>query len=354
MDSTRVLASSSRVSSTRHHVLGLRAIHTYWDRSLPANLTIEPGDTVTFTTREPSQGGVARDLKMAGEVGGDPELVALVASTDTAPMATGLGTELGGHALAGPVAVTGAVPGDGLIVEVVSVEPSFWGWTACGPGDETPFGEELAEWMLHIWDLRDGEYAIFRRGIRVPISPFCGVMGVAPAELGQHRTAPPRNVGGNLDIRQLIAGSILTLPVAVDGALFSVGDVHAAQGDGEVAGTAIETDAKVTLRFDLIKGGAPDSPAFTAPALGRTRGPWFSSTGSDSDPRRAVRQALQGVITFLQDHHRLSFQEAIILASACVDLRLSQVVNAGQWTISACLPLDIFDLSDDVASSCST
>ena len=343
MVSTSVLASASRVSLPRRHVLGLSAIHTYWDRSLPAKLTIEPGDTVTFTTREPSQGGVARDLKLAAEVGGDPELIALVAATDTAPMATGLGTELGGHALTGPVAVAGAEPGDGLIVDVVSVEPSFWGWTACGPGEDSPFGDELAEWRLHIWDLRGGEFAVFRPGIRVPIDPFCGVLGVAPAIPGKHRTAPPRRVGGNLDIRQLTVGSTLTLPVEVAGALFSVGDVHAAQGDGEIAGTAIETDAVVTLRLDLVKGGAPATPTFALPVMRSTRGPWFASVGSDADPRLAVKQALRGVVQFLQTHHDLTRQEAIILGSACVDLRLSQIVNAGEWTVSAFLPLSIFE-----------
>ncbi len=343
MSPTNVLASASRFSSPSHHALGLNAIHTYWDRSLPAKLTIEPGDTVTFTTREPSQGGVALDLKVAGEVGGDPELIALIAAIDTAPMATGLGTELGGHALTGPVAVTGAEPGDGLIVEVVSVEPSFWGWTACGPGDDSPFGDELAEWRLHIWDLRGGEFAVFRPGIRVPIDPFCGVMGVAPSAAGKHRTAPPRRVGGNLDIRQLTVGSTLTLPVEVASALFSLGDVHAAQGDGEIAGTAIEIDAVVTLRLDLVKGGAPATPNFALPVMRPTRGPWFATVGTDADPRLAVKQALRGVVEYLQTHQGLTRQEAIILGSACVDLRLSQIVNAGRWTVTAFLPLVIFE-----------
>lgn len=324
------------------HRLGYEAIHTYWDRALPPRLVIDPGDSVVLATREPSQGMVARDVAAGAIPTGLQDLVALVAASDSPPVATGPGTELGGHALTGPIAVAGAEPGDALIVEVISVVPAAWGWTACGPGEDSFLGGEVDDWALHLWDLRDGQNAVFLPGIQVPISPFCGVMGVAPSEQGRHRTAPPRRVGGNLDVPQLCAGAALTLPVEVPGALFSAGDAHAAQGDGEVAGTGIEIDATVTLRFELVKGAAPPGPRFRASKVGRERGPWFASVGSDTDPREAARQALRGVLSELERHHGLTRQQGILLASACVDLRINQLVNAGTWTVSAFLPLDIF------------
>ena len=202
--------------------------------------------------------------------------------------------------------------------------------------------DELEEWVLHLWDLRDGKDALFAPGIRVPLAPFCGVMGVAPAEPGRHPTVPPRRVGGNLDVRQLTAGATLSLPVEIAGGLFSVGDAHAAQGDGEVAGTGIETDATVTLRFSLRKGQTVPSPQFSTPVLGPAAGPWFAATGHAPDLYEAAREALRGILGYFLEHHGLARPQACILASACVDLRISQVVNGGVFTVSAFLPLGIF------------
>ena len=216
--------------SGRTHHLGRDAIHTAWDNALPPRLTVAPGDTVVFETLEPSQGQVARDIASGTwpvpEV--DPDLVAaIVASASPAPPPDTEDEERG-HALTGPVAVAGAEPGDTLVVDVVEVISAAWGWTACGPGGGALLQDELEAWVNHVWDLRDGEDAIFAPGIRVPLAPFRGVMGVAPAASGPHPTVPPRLVGGNMDVRQLTAGSTLYLPVEVPGGLFSVGDAHAA------------------------------------------------------------------------------------------------------------------------------
>jgi acetamidase/formamidase len=326
------------------HRLGREAIHTYWDNALPPRLTVEPGDTVVFETLEPSQGGVARDIA-SGQwpvPTADPDLVAVVVSSTSPEPPADSEDEKRGHALTGPVAVEGAEPGDTLMVEVVEVVPAAWGWTACGPGGGALLQDELEEWVLHLWDLRDGKDAVFASGIRVPLAPFCGVMGVAPAEPGRHPTVPPRRVGGNLDVRQLTAGATLSLPVEVAGGLFSVGDAHAAQGDGEVAGTGIETDATVTLRFSLRKGQTVPSPQFSTPVLGPAAGPWFAATGHAPDLYEAAREALRGILGYLSEHHGLARPQACILASACVDLRISQVVNGGVFTVSAFLPLGIF------------
>jgi len=327
---------------TAHH-LGHDAIHTCWDASLLPRLTLAPGDTCTFATREASQGRADRDAiaSLAGDL--DPELAAILEAAGRVERAAGPGTELGGHALSGPVAIDGAEPGDTLLVEVVEIVPGAWGWTSCGPEGGGLLRDELEEWTLHVWDLRSGTDAVFAPGIGVPMRPFCGVMGVAPAEAGQHRTAPPHHGGGNMDIRQLTEGATLALPVLVPGALFSVGDAHAAQGDGEVAGTAIEMDATVTLRFDLVKGQAISGPQLRLPALESPEGPWFAATGHHADLYEASREALRGVLGYLEEEHGLGTPQGIILASACVDLRVSQVVNAGTYTVTAFLPLSIFE-----------
>jgi acetamidase/formamidase len=326
------------------HRLGRKAIHTYWDNALPPRLTVEPGDTVVFETLEPSQGAVARDIA-SGKwrvPTADPDLIAVVVSNASPEPAADSEDEERGHALTGPVAVVGAEPGDTLVMDIVEVAPAAWGWTACGPGGGALLQDELEEWVLHVWDLRDGEDAVFAPGIRVPLAPFCGVMGVAPAEPGRHPTIPPGRGGGNLDVRQLTVGATLSLPVLVPGALFSVGDAHAAQGDGEVAGTAIETDATVTLRFSLLKGQTVSSPHFATPVAGSAAGPWFATTGHAPDLYEAAREALRGILVYLEDHHGLARPQACILASACVDLRISQLVNGGVFTVSAFLPLGIF------------
>lgn len=332
-----------RLALTDIHHLCREAIHTCWNRDLPPRLTIAPSDTVIFETLEPSWGGVARDVAAGAAVEGDPALIARVAASAYPAVPKGAGTELGGHALTGPVAIAGAEPGDTLVVEIVDVTPGDWGWTHCGPADGGLLRDELDEDFCYLWDLREGSHAQFAPGIRVPLAPFCGVMGVAPAEPGPHSTIQPRAVGGNLDIRQLTAGATLFLPIAVPGALFSVGDAHAAQGDGEVAGTAIETDATVTLRFDLRKHEHLPGPRFHTPAPNSVTGPWFVAVGSDADLYQAARAALRGVLAELQDRHGLTRAQAIVLASACVDLRISQIVNGGVYTASAFLPLSIFE-----------
>jgi acetamidase/formamidase len=327
------------------HCLGREAVHTYWDNTLSPRLTVEPGDTVVFETLEPSQGAVARDIA-AGTwqmPETDPDLMgAVLASAVHEPSAEDSGDEERGHALTGPVAVVGAEPGDTLVVDVVEVVPAAWGWTACGPGGGALLQDELEAWVLHVWDLRNGETAIFAPGIHVPLAPFCGVMGVATAAPGRHPTVPPRRVGGNMDVRQLMAGSTLCLPVEVPGGLFSVGDAHAAQGDGEVAGTGIETDATVTLRFHLRKGQTVPGPQFFTSVVGKAARPWFAATGHAPDLFEAAREALRGILGYLREHHGLERPQACVLASACVDLHISQVVNGGIFTVSAFLPLDIF------------
>jgi len=334
-----IALESQLAEQGKMHRLGREAIQTYWDNAMPPRLTIAPGDTVVFETLEASYGNVAREAAQQAPAGLDPELVALIAA-GAYPKDP---EHQGGHPLTGPVSVEGAEPGDTLVVEIVAIAPAAWGWTGCRPGGIGLLDDEVAQGDRYHWDLRDGKTAHFEAGIRVPLAPFCGVMGVALAEPGRHSTIPPRQAGGNMDIRQLTAGATLSLPVLVPGALFSVGDVHGAQGDGEVSGTGIETEATVTLRFDLRKGQTIRQPQFrTVPQPSVPAGPYFAATGHDPDLREAAREALRGVLDYLERERGLKRTRAYILASACVDLKISQIVDAPNWTVSAFLSLSIF------------
>ena len=212
-------------------------VHHGWSRDHPPLLAVRSGAELTVDTQDASDGQL--------RPGSTHRSVAELDLSRANPVN-------------GPVFVEGARPGDVLQVEILAVEPGSYGWTALIPG----FGllaEQFPDPWLHVWEL-DDQGAQFTDGIRVPLQPFCGVLGVAPAEPGSHSVLPPRRVGGNLDIRQLGPGSTLYLPVEVEGALFGVGDTHAAQGDGEVCGTAIEAPMMVTLRLSVRTDLAIDTP----------------------------------------------------------------------------------------------
>jgi acetamidase/formamidase len=249
--------------------------------------------------------------------------------------------------LVGPVHVEGAEPGDILQVTVLSFAPSGWGWTANIPG----FGllaEEFKQPALHLWryDPATLAPALFGPWGKVPLKPFAGTIGVAPAEPGLHSVVPPRRVGGNMDVRDLAHGTELFLPVEVAGALFSVGDTHAAQGDGEVCGTAIESPMRVALQFDLIKQLPLTYPRF------RTQGPvtrhldakgYDATTGIGPDLMQAARAAVRSMIELLVRSHGMSAIDAYLLCSVCGDLRISEIVDIPNWTVSFYFPRIVFE-----------
>ncbi len=300
-------------------------VHNAWDNSIEPACTIEPGDVVRVECRDATDGQLGPDATLAD-----------VAETDTDRV----------HALTGPIAVAGAQPGDVLEVEVLSLEHEGWGYTLVLPG-EAELGilaDEFPEPALFVWDVDDG-VAQFNHGIEVPIDPFPGVVGVAPAEPGSYDTLPPRSTGGNMDIKHLTAGATVSLPVAVEKALFSIGDCHAAQGDGEVCGTGIEAPMTVTCRIDVRSDRSIDQPQF------ETSGP-FTSTGQDErmygttgiadDLMAATRLAIRHMIDHLHDERGLTRSEAYILCSAAVDLKINEVVGTPNWVVSAYLPEHIF------------
>jgi acetamidase/formamidase len=248
------------------------------------------------------------------------------------------------YPLAGPIAVNDAVPGDTLAIEVVELEAEGWGWTAIIPG-EGLLPEDFPHPYLRVFDLDHGDTTWFRDDIAIPVEPFLGTMGVCPAGARDQRVMPPGTFGGNLDTRQLTRGSTLYLPVEEAGALFSCGDGHAAQGDGEVCVTGIESPLRVELRLTLEKGRRIPAPQFltAGPLTPRVDGGgFFGTTGVGPDLYRAAQDAVRAMIEHLTRSHDLSPEDAYVLASLCVDLRIAEIVDAGQYVVSAVLPLAVF------------
>src|SRR5262249_48957206 len=222
-----------------------------------------------------------------------------------------------GHPLTGPVRVRGAAPGDTLVVEVLEMEAAAdFGWTAIRPGRGLLPEAAFAKPHLVVWDVSDDACARLGRHIAVPLAPFPGVMGTALDEPGGHSTMPPRKNGGNMDIKLLSVGSTLYLPVWVEGALFSVGDGHGAQGDGEVCVTAVEMAARVTLRFGLQRGRPLPEPRLrTRGSARRADGPCFVTTAHGPDLFASAQQAVRYMIEHLGEERGLSREDAYVLAS---------------------------------------
>ena len=246
------------------------------------------------------------------------------------------------HTIVGPVAIDGARPGDALVVDILEVRPDTWGWTAFGPGRGL-LPDDFTAPYLRIWDLSDGRTGRGLAGVQVPLAPFCGVMGVALAEPGTHSTIPPRRVGGNMDVRQITAGSTLYLPIEVEHALFSVGDAHGAQGDGEVCITAIEMDSTTRLRFGLSHVPIKE-PEVRLPGPPTTiGGAYHGCTAHAPDLMEAARNATRHLIEWLCREAHLSAEDAYALSSVSAELRISQVVDAPNWTVTAWFPMLVLE-----------
>ncbi len=300
-------------------------IHRAWDNSLDPILTIEPGETVRFECRD----AVDRQVDETTTAADVPDI-----SFDPV------------HPLTGPVSIEGAEPGDVLEVELLDLEHKGWGYTLFFPG-EMELGllpEEFDEAGIHIWDL-DDDVGHFVDGIEVPLDPFPGVIGVAPGEPGEHDTLPPRDVGGNMDVKHMTAGSTVYLPVETEGALFSTGDCHAAQGDGEVSVTGVEAPMYVTARFDVRSDMDIAQPQFETDhpftPTGRDES-MYGTTGIAPDLMEATKKAVVHMIDHLEAERGLTRGEAYILCSAAVDLKINEVVDAPNWTVSAYLPDSLF------------
>ena len=298
----------------------LRAIptHSVWDRSLPPRLTIDSGDIV--------------HLECVDATGGQ-----LTPQSTAAEFMSIERTRI--HALTGPIAVAGAEPGDALQVDVLKVAHQGWAWSSVTPGlgflDQRFTEPHLFHWELEPEVTRSLSPAV------VPLNPFCGVMGVARAEDGAFRTRAPGAFGGNLDVRQLSTGAILYLPVMVPGALFSAGDAHAAQGDGEVCINGMECPADVTLRLTLHKQQPITGPILEAAGRVGEDGPEWVVLESGTDAFKVAQAATSRMVDLLVSRWGFSDVHAYLLCSVAMNLRLSQVVNIPTVTVSAAIPKSV-------------
>jgi acetamidase/formamidase len=251
------------------------------------------------------------------------------------------------HALTGPIAVAGAEPGDILKVEILELAHNGKGWTAIFPG----FGllpHDFGDYKgVFYWKVGSDGRAELKPGVRVPIEPFMGEMGVAPKEKGAHSTMPPRPTGGNLDVRQLCKGTIAYFPVEVPGALFSVGDGHLAQGDGEVCCFAIEAALTATLKLSVLKGRSIPSVQFetSGPTTSKYDGMgYYVTTATGLDLAEGARVAVRSMIDHLAKAYGLSRVEAYMLCSVAGDLKIAvPVLGAGHASnVTFHLPKSVF------------
>jgi acetamidase/formamidase len=307
------------------HQVARDASHFGWDNSIEPVLEIESGEDVELEVRDASGGQLDRDSGVADVAALDFERV---------------------NPVTGPVFVKGAEPGGVLAVEILELRPRDWGWTALIPG----FGllaDEFPDPWLRISEVDGaGGRVRFADGVMLPYDPFPGTIGVAPPEPGLHSIVPPRKWGGNMDTRHLRAGVTLLLPVGVEGALFSVGDTHAAQGDGEVCGTAVEAPMEIAVRLSARKDVSIETPRYVVPqdalpAERRASG-FYVCTGVGPDLWEATRDATRALVDHIVEHQGRERAEAYAIASVAADLRIHEVVDAPNWVVGACLPLDIF------------
>jgi formamidase len=343
--------------------------HTRWHPDIPPALTCNPGDEVLLTTRDAVDGQFSLASTHEDVSRSDRSLVC---------------------PLTGPIAITDARPGDLLAVDILDVTPGTFGYTAIIPG----FGflrDEFTEPFLARWKIVDGwATSDDLPGIRIPGAPFMGTIGVAPSHdllerislrersLGAAgedvalpdprgavpadnaiartglRTRPPREHGGNVDVKQLTAGSRVLFPVWTEGALFSAGDAHFAQGDGESCGTAIETSAVLRVRFELLEGAAAAAGIrdirFSGMRATTMPGPYVATTGLSvyadgpnhpEDLNSAARCALTNMIDLLVGEYGYTRQQAYAICSVAVDLRIAQVVDLPSFIVTAELPLSV-------------
>jgi acetamidase/formamidase len=297
--------------------------HLAWDPAIEPIATIGSGEVVEFDCLDASNGQLTAESTTES-----------LADLDFA----------GVDQVNGPIAVEGAEPGDTLQVDLLDFEPGGWGWTASIPGfgllaDDFPDGF----YKVTRFDPASGR-AEFWPGITLPLAPFCGELGLAPAT-GPLSTIPPDLHGGNMDTRHLVAGSTLFLPVFHAGARFSAGDGHATQGDGEVCGTAIETPMRARIRLIVRKDLHVTGPEFLAaadPHAAMRNGPRYATDGIGPDLMTAARDAVRRMIEWLGREHGLEPMQAYLLCSVAIDLRISEIVDVPNFVVTAYCPLGIF------------
>jgi len=320
--------NTNQLSNSVYSLSHLDHHHNKFDNSIKPALTIESGDTVVFDCEEGTAGQITRH-----------STIETLKEMDSGAI----------HHLTGPIAIAGAEPGDVIEIEILEFEHKGWGWTGIFPDLGLLADDFKDTYALHIWKVGNDGKAKFKNGISIPIEPFCGIMGLAPAEPGAHSTTPPRRTGGNMDIRHLTKGTTLFLPVEVTGGLFSVGDCHLAQGDGEVCVTAIEAPMNVTLRFHLHKDRAMAEPQYitSGPTTNKLNGMgYFVTTSIGPDLYSLSQSAVRYMIELLVDRFSLNKEDAYMLCSVAGDLQINEIVDSPNWVVSFQMPRIIFSEQD--------
>jgi acetamidase/formamidase len=304
------------------HRIDPTRFHHRWDRRLEPTLSIASGDEVEL------------ELQMAGaeQIHEGDRYEDTTFDFDTI------------YRLLGPVYIEGARPGDTLRVDIVSLSPGDWGWCGIEPGLGL-LPEDFPVPFVRTFDLRDGRTVTICPQVRIPLSPFLGTMGVHPGDPEVASSFPPHRGGGNIDTRHLVAGTTLWLPVWCEGALFSCGDPHAAQGDGEVCLAAVECDMGARLRFTVEQRtiGAPrfrTPGALTPPVEGAGH---HGTMGIGPDLMEGARAAVRETIAWLVAEHGLAREDAYVTCSVAGDLKLLEVVDGGTWNVGFTVPLSILD-----------
>ena len=308
----------------RTHYFPTDQVHFTWDTTHEPVITVAEGDTVVVETRDVSDNQISPDSDASVIEGLDWGRV---------------------YPLAGPIRVEGAAPGDTLAVELLDLRTRGWGWTAILPGLGL-LPDDFPDPYLRIFDLSHGDVAYMREDIAIPLTPFFGTMGVCPAGASGQPVMPPGTFGGNMDTRQLVRGATLYLPVEVEEALFSCGDAHGAQGDGEVCVTGLEAPMFAALRFTLEQGRSIPGPQYRTPAPLTPRvdsAPFYGTTGVGGDLYVAAQDAVRAMVDHIAATYDLGREDAYLFCSLAVDLKISEIVDAGQYIVSALLPEAIFD-----------
>jgi acetamidase/formamidase len=302
------------------HILSAEPTHSRWNRSLKPRICIASGDSVLMECVDSSASQVQPDMPVDEFLQIDRGQI---------------------HALTGPIFVDGAEPGDVLQVDVLEVAHKGWGWSSAINGLGF-LKERFTQPCLFHWHL-EGSLSKSLAPAIVPLRPFCGVMGVAMAKDGEFPTRPPGAFGGNMDVRELCCGATLYLPVLNRGALFSAGDAHAAQGDGEVCINGIEAPADARLRFTLHENKPLPGPIIESAKREGTDGAeesWIV-VESATDAVVAARAATSRMIDLLAKHWGFSEVHGYLLCSVAMNLRMSQVVNEPMYTVSAAIPKSV-------------
>lgn len=297
--------------------------HFGWDNGIPPAVRVAPGEALEIGTRDASDGQVHPAMNARG-----------LLAYDTARA----------NPVTGPIAVDGAEPGDALHVTIEAIEPNSHAWTGVLPNFGLLADQFTEPALIHSAYL--GESVAFGSLARLPARPMIGTLGVAPAEAGRHPIIPPRRTGGNMDIPDLTAGTTVVLPVAVSGALLSIGDAHSGQGDGEVCGTGLETAATVRLKIALEKAAAPRFPrlltARQVPSGGDQGAACWIGTGIGPDLLVAARDAVSEAIDMISGDTGMAPQDTYMLISVAGSLRIAQLVDMPNWTVTCRLPGSVF------------